>query len=337
MIALDEARRIVDGFRGKTVLVIGDVMLDRYVCGPVHRISPEAPVPVVHVADEYDRLGGAANVAANVQALGGHAILAGVLGTERAADDLRHLVERHGISTAGLVTDPRVTTIVKTRIIAERQQVVRVDYEGSRDAVQPVIPPLCERAVALLPKADGILLEDYGKGVVTQELLDGVLAAAASQHKPVGLDPKDDHALRIPWLTLATPNHKEACAAAGIPEFSLNNNPTTWERLHKMGQRVREKWNCQYLMITLGAQGMYLLSRDQEPRHLPTRAREVFDVTGAGDTVIATAILGLLAGADYYRFASLANYAAGIVVGKLGTATCTREELLEAVRHGPHD
>jgi len=331
MITAKDARRILAAVKGKTILVVGDVMLDKYVCGKVHRISPEAPVPVVQVTEEYYRLGGAANVASNIQALGGQAVMAGAVGRDQNAEDLLGVLRAKGIRTDGIVVCEKMSTTLKTRILAERQQVVRVDHETQPEILLEVTDEIGRRAAGLVDQVDGVLVEDYGKGVITQPLVDAIFPVAAAHGKPIGFDPKDNHELRIPWLTLATPNHKEACSAVAVAEFPLREDGATFEKLDRLGAQVLGKWNCEYLMITLGAHGMYLLSRNHPPQHIPTKAKEVFDVTGAGDTVIATAMLGLLTGATYHEFASLSNHAAGVVVAKLGTATCSPEELVASI------
>jgi rfaE bifunctional protein kinase chain/domain len=326
-----EARDLLGRMRGKRILVIGDLMLDRYVYGRVTRISPEAPVPVVHVTREQAQPGGAANVALNVQSLGGQAIVAGIIARDKAGDELNGLLEVRGISTEGVFRPEGTTTTVKTRVMAERQQVVRVDREDAPQAIQRFKVAFADMLVPLIKGVDGVILEDYGKGTVSQAVIDTVLPVAAEVGIPVGFDPKDDRELRIRGLTLATPNYKEACLAAGVSESVLTDPPEQDPVLIKAGQALLDRWNCGLVLITLGPHGMCLFAPDAEPYVMPTRAREVFDVSGAGDTVIATALLASVAGADRFQAASLANHAAGVVVGKLGTAVCSPDELLKAV------
>jgi D-beta-D-heptose 7-phosphate kinase/D-beta-D-heptose 1-phosphate adenosyltransferase len=306
-------------------------MLDRYVWGTVSRISPEAPVPVVHVTRDDMLPGGAANVARNICSLGGHAVVAGLAGADMAADDLERLLGAEGIGTGGIHRDATYQTPVKTRIVAERQQVVRVDREGTPDLPGGVIRAFCERLDALLDGVDGVVIEDYGKGTITQEVVDRVLRKAKQNGLIVGLDPKDNHELDVHGVTLATPNDSEAFSAAGFPPRVSSVPARQDPRLAETGKILLNKWGPALLMITLGAQGMYILGKGDEPMVIPTRAQEVFDVSGAGDTVIGTATLALTAGAAHREAASLANEAAGVVVGKLGTATCTPDELLRAV------
>ena len=319
-------------FPRRRILVVGDLMLDRYVYGSVTRISPEAPVPVVKVGRETSMPGGASNVACNVRALGGKAAVAGLLGKDAAGVELRWLLADAQVDVECAMMFAGAGTIVKERIIAERQQVVRVDFERSATWS----PRQSEKFLALLAleldRADGVIIEDYGKGAVTQAVVDLVLAKAAKRGLPVGLDPKDGHELAFQGITVATPNRKEAFAIAGVVDPGAKVDPLADKALRKTGEILMAKWAAENLAITLGAQGMYLLSRGRAPRHVPTRAREVFDVSGAGDTVIAACVTALAAGADFLESAELANIAAGVVVGKLGTASCTPDELLNHMK-----
>jgi D-glycero-beta-D-manno-heptose-7-phosphate kinase len=332
MISVERAREILDHARGRPVLVVGDLMLDRYVSGSVDRISPEAPVPVICVREEHCLPGGASNVARNIQALGGQAVVVGAVGMDRAGDQLMSVLNEGGIRTEGVVRDARVATCQKTRILAERQQVCRVDREDPPEAVEALSEALCERAADLARRVEGIIIEDYGKGVVSQAVVDAVLAVAEARGVPVGLDPKDNHELGFSFLSLATPNYREACSAAGLPMVPLGGDLTVHPNLVRAGDILQGKWHTELLMITLGAHGMFLLSRGRSPVWIPTQAQEVFDVCGAGDTVIATATLAWVAGATHDEAALLSNCAAGLVVGKVGAATCTPPEVLGAIR-----
>ena len=326
------AAQLLKKFARRRVLVVGDLMLDRYVYGSVTRISPEAPVPVVKVVRETSMPGGASNVAGNIRALGGQAAVAGMIGKDAAGVELRWLLTHAGVDVECAMMFAGAGTILKERIIAERQQVVRVDFERSATWS----PRQSEKFLALLAleldRADGVIIEDYGKGAVTQAVVDLVLAKAAKRGLPVGLDPKDGHELAFQGITVATPNRKEAFAIAGVVDPGAKADPLADKALRKTGEILMAKWAAENLAITLGAQGMYLLSRGQAPRHVPTRAREVFDVSGAGDTVIAACVTALAAGAKFIEAAELANVAAGVVVGKLGTASCAPEELLNHMR-----
>lgn len=322
------AAELLKRFRGARILVVGDLMLDRYIIGSVSRISPEAPVPVVHVAEEDARPGGASNVALNIAALGGGASVAGVVGVDLAGGKLLEELNRAAIDTTGTVASAGVRTTEKTRIIAERQQVARVDYEDAAELHAGVLDGLLARVPELVLESTGVIIEDYGKGVICQEVVDVVLDAAKTHGRPVGFDPKDNHQLDIPWLTLATPNYREACMATGLPEEPLGDEPEKHSGLRRAGEVLAERWGTDFLMITLGPHGMYLCPRDAEATVQPTLAQEVFDVSGAGDTVIAVALTAIASGATFEEAASLANHAAGVVVGKVGTATCSVKELL---------
>ncbi len=333
MLTKDRVAGLLAAFKKLRVLVVGDLMLDRYVFGSVERISPEAPVPVLHVKREESRPGGASNVALNIHSLGATGLVSGVIGADVAGMELKTVLSEAGLSVDAVLEVEAVQTTVKTRVIAERQQVVRVDRESSRCAFSDAGIKLRDRITCCLEGVDAVLIEDYGKGVVDQVLVDMVLAAAHERGLPTGFDPKDNHDLRIPWVTVATPNYREACLAAGIPEqplpaFGRAIVPTS---LAETGRVLTERWNTGCLMITLGPRGVYVRPADGAQQILPTQAREVFDVSGAGDTFISTAVLSVAAGASYAEAAQMANYASGVVVGKLGTATCDATELLDIV------
>ena len=328
----DRVKQLLQLFPRQRLVVIGDLMLDRYIHGTVDRLSPEAPVPVVHVTREKSMPGGASNVAWNVLALGGQVALCGLLGHDSAGRELREILVKGGMQTDGILDLLNLRTTVKTRIIAERQQVVRVDWEDRLRLDEITLEAFCRRVAAEVKKSTGVILEDYGKGVLHQRVTDAALTAARAADIPSGLDPKD-YTLQLAGLTLATPNRKEAFAAAGVPETPPGAEPLRDAELLWVGEALMKKWTPRQLIITLGPQGMLLLGGDGAPRHVPTRAREVYDVSGAGDTVIATCVLALAAGADFVEAAEIANYAAGVVVGKMGTATCNPAELLAALEH----
>ncbi len=328
MLSRSEAATILERFKETRILVVGDLMLDKYVFGSVSRISPEAPVPVVHVTREAMRPGGASNVSLNIASLGGTSSVAGIAGQDADGEALLRTLGDAGIRTEGVTRSEDVRTTVKTRIIAERQQVARVDHEGSPEGHAASVRDLCERIPDLVENSTGVIIEDYGKGVVCQEIVDVVLESAKRYGKPVGFDPKDNHELSLPWLTLATPNYREACLGSGQREVALGDAPESCESLGAAGRALSAQWGTEFLLITLGPHGMYLCPREGPPTVLPTLAREVFDVSGAGDTVIAVAMMAIAAGVDFVQAAELANHAAGVVVGKVGTATCSSDELL---------
>jgi D-glycero-beta-D-manno-heptose-7-phosphate kinase len=327
------AMALLRKFARRRVLVVGDLMLDRFVYGTVERISPEAPVPVVRVVQEACMPGGASNVACNIRALGGRAAVAGMIGKDAPGIELRWLLTHTDVDVECAMMFAGANTTVKERIIAERQQVVRVDFERPTEWS----PRQNEKFLAMLAleldRADGVILEDYGKGAITQPVVDLVLHIAARRKIPVGLDPKDGHELNFKGVSVATPNRKETFAIAGTIDPGAKENPLADKALRQAGEILMDKWALQHLVVTLGPHGMFLMSRGKPPRHVPTRAREVFDVSGAGDTVIAACVTALAAGATFTESAELANIAAGVVVGKLGTASCTPEELINHMRN----
>ncbi|MBR6021740.1 MAG: carbohydrate kinase, partial [Kiritimatiellae bacterium] len=260
--------------RNKTVLVVGDLMLDRFVYGSVTRISPEAPVPVVRVTKETSMPGGASNVACNLRALGVGASVAGMVGKDSAGTELRWLLGQSGVDTECALAFGGARTIVKERVIAERQQVVRVDFEAQSDWPQRQREKFLALLALKLAQADGVIVEDYGKGAITQEVVDLVMEVSAKRGIPVGLDPKDGHELSFKGITVATPNRKEAFAIAGVADPGAKDDPLADKALLRVAQALREKWAAEHVAITLGPQGMLLASRGRAARHVPTRARE---------------------------------------------------------------
>lgn len=324
-------QELLTRFSSQRILVVGDLMLDRFLQGSVSRISPEAPVPVVEVRNEHAMPGGAGNVALNISSLGAESVVAALAGTDVAGDDLIRCLEDRGVSIAGLIRGAHLPTTVKTRVVADRQQVVRVDRDFYGEVPEELIDALCDAVRRETRQSTGVILEDYGKGVVSQRVVDAALSAAREAGIPSGFDPKDNHSLKVEGVTLASPNRNEAFLAAGVKDLTPTAHPLEDPQLLKAGQRLLELWKPRLLMMTLGAGGMLLLQREGgTPMHVPTRAREVFDVSGAGDTVIAAAILALSAGATFEEAAELSNYAGGAVVAKLGTAVCEPRDLLEA-------
>jgi D-glycero-beta-D-manno-heptose-7-phosphate kinase len=315
---------LISRFAGKRILVIGDLMLDEFIWGKVSRISPEAPVPVVKVTSESYFPGGAANVARNVQELTGAASIVGLAGNDPQGDRLVALLRASGIETSGVQRDPAWSTIVKTRIIARNQQVVRVDREGHAPAGNRPLPGL-EEAIA---SSDAVVVADYGKGFVTQPLADRICHAARKSGRILTVDPHPHTSLEWTGATAIKPNRMEAFLAAGLPVSDPLSPPLSDLALLEAGRRLLDRWRAANLLITLGEQGMLLLSAGDPPYHLPARAHEVFDVSGAGDTAIAVLAASLAAGASPAEAAELANRASGIVVGKVGTATVSAAELI---------
>ncbi|MDF7801674.1 PfkB family carbohydrate kinase [Pontiellaceae bacterium B1224] len=328
-ITVQRAQELLQDTSKKKILVVGDLMMDRFVYGNVSRISPEAPVPVVHVSHEKAMPGGACNVASNLLALGGQAAMAGIIGNDSVGIELKNQLTASGVSLNAVLENSVHPTCEKTRIVADRQQIVRIDREEYLTISETEMASFCELIEAEVALADGVIIEDYGKGSVQQQVVDTVLAAAAKKNIPVGYDPKDDHILKMEGVSVVTPNRKEAFGSAGIAEGKPCTNPLEDEALLEVGRVLDEKWKARHTLITLGPHGMLLLNQGDAAQHIPTRAREVFDVSGAGDTVIASYIMALACGATYLEAAELSNFAAGVVVGKLGTATCTQLELID--------
>ena len=327
-------RQILSAAAKSRILVLGDVMLDQFIWGSVARISPEAPVPVVDFSHESFMPGGAANVARNLTTFAVTTELFGAVGNDSAAGQLRKLLREQRIGCAGLVASATRRTSLKTRIVAHQQQVVRIDRE-TRDGITPELTRRLLTALkAQLKKADAVIVGDYGKGVVTQTLLNEVKALCRERGVWLSLDPKPVHDLNLSNLSLITPNRKEAFELAKLEDDTRNPNPIADKNLMLVAERLLNELRPAVLLITLGELGMLLCQRNQKPVHIPTVAQEVFDVSGAGDTVIATFTLAVAAGASPLEAAILSNHAAGIVVGKVGTATTSPEELLKSFSHG---
>jgi D-beta-D-heptose 7-phosphate kinase/D-beta-D-heptose 1-phosphate adenosyltransferase len=329
-------RELIDSFGGKNVLVIGDVMLDRFIWGSVSRISPEAPVPVVRVREESIYPGGAANVARNLTPFAGHVHMVGLLGDDGEGGVLMKALSDEGIETGGIVTDSDFETITKTRIIARQQQVVRFDRERSVEISEAQIEEVRKFIASELESLDAIIIEDYGKGFVTQPLVDAVVSLAREGDLVSTVDPNAGHRLDWQGVTAVKPNRLEAFSEVGVPEDAMSGKgePAENEVLLDVGRELLDRWGTEIVQITLGEHGMMLFERDKDPHHIPTKAQGVFDVSGAGDTAIALFTLALSAGATAVEAAEISNYASGVVVGKLGTATLSVEELLEAIERG---
>lgn len=311
---------LIQRLAGRTVLVIGDLMVDHFLIGNVDRISPEAPVPVVRFHNEEFRLGGACNVANNISALGGRAVVAGVVGDDQEGRRLCRDLTARGIGVDGIVTDPGRCTTRKARVVTTRnQQVARIDYESDQEVAHGVESAIVERLDRLIPNADVVLISDYLKGAISRTIASATIQAASRAEKAVLIDPKVPHIDYYRGATLITPNHHEAEAVAHLRIRADND-------AREVAQRFRDRAGCENVLITRGEHGMYLHTPGGDTT-LPAEAREVADVTGAGDTVIGTIALALAAGGSLLDAAKLANRAAGIVVGKFGPSTVTVAEL----------
>lgn len=317
---VERAQEIFSKFPALRILVAGDLMLDEFVWGEVSRISPEAPVPVVEVTGESFFAGGAANVARNLREMGARAAMAGVRGDDAAGEKLAALLEESGIEQDAVAVSPDCPTIVKTRVIARHQQVVRIDREQRRRPSPELERRVLERLEARRDGWDAVIFSDYAKGFLTPSLAEAVIGLFRGRIITVDPSPLNP----LPWrgVTAVKPNLREARAAAGL----LPDAPP-----EEAAARLLERWDTQMVLITMGEHGMLLVERGGQPYHTPTRAREVFDVSGAGDTAIAVFTLALAAGAAPREAAELANHASGVAVGKLGTATVKPEELLESI------
>jgi len=331
-------RGIVQRFAGRRVAVLGDCMLDRYLWGRVDRISPEAPVPVVEVERETAALGGAGNVAANLKSLGAEPVLLGVVGSDDEGRRLRRAFEERGLDTKALIEDAARPTTVKTRIIAHSQQVVRADRESRADLAGAPLEQLLAAIERELKYCEALVVSDYGKGVLQPRVLAVALEAARRSTVaagsrggperepgiPVCVDPKESHIEAYRGVSILTPNQHEAGALQGR---RVRDEATLME----VGWGLQRRLDAEAVLVTRGADGMSLFERGGRYTYLPTEAREVFDVTGAGDTVVSVVALALAAGADFPSACRLANHAAGIVIREVGTASCTPAELLASL------
>jgi D-glycero-beta-D-manno-heptose-7-phosphate kinase len=320
---LDELRRITGKFSDHSILVVGDVMLDRYLWGNVSRISPEAPVPVIELSGESKRLGGAANVANNIVSLGARALVLGVVGDDEPGRQLVSEIEKCGASSGSVLVDSGRPTTVKTRIIAHSQQVVRTDLEKRSDVNETLEEKLIHAIGENLPGSDAVVVSDYGKGVLTDRLLKFVIEEASSLRVPICVDPKETRLLSYVGVTVITPNQHEA-------GFAYGRRIVDEATLAEVGWGLSKKLSCDGVLITRGERGMSLFEKGGGYTHFPTVARDVFDVTGAGDTVVSALALALAAGASLRQAASISNHAAGIVIRELGTATATVSELIKS-------
>ncbi|MBI3977220.1 MAG: D-glycero-beta-D-manno-heptose-7-phosphate kinase [Chloroflexi bacterium] len=320
----ERLRGTVGRFDGRRILVVGDLMLDEWVWGRVNRISPEAPIPVVDVQSVTYTPGGACNVATNLVALGGRPVLLGVVGDDDAGRRLCDELARRQVSPDRVVVDGGRPTTLKTRIVAHSQQMVRADRESRRPVDGALRQRLVDGVLGALADVQVVLLSDYAKGVLAAEVVAAVVGASRQAGVPVVVDPKGSDYSRYRGASVITPNQHEAAQASRI---DLDGE----EALHAAGRRLLETVDCAAVLITRGEDGMALFEREGRVTMLPTYAREVYDVTGAGDTAVATLALALAAGADHVEAAKLANHAAGVVVGKVGTATLSQTELLDSL------
>lgn len=315
---------LVGSFNKSKILVIGDLMLDEFIWGKVSRISPEAPVPVVRVTSQSYVLGGSANVANNIKTLRGNVSIAGIIGDDDIGQKMITEFQKHQINTELVITDKTRPTTLKSRVIAHSQQIVRVDREKTEAIDEFITTQIVEGTRKIIQDIDAIIIEDYGKGVITPRLLKEVLQLARQHKKVVSVDPKIDHFALYKKVDVITPNHHEAGSFIGV-------EITDETSLLSVGKRLVEILEGTAVLITRGEEGMSLFEPNGDITHIPTVAKEVYDVSGAGDTVIGTLTLVLSVGGNFKEAAMLSNFAAGIVVGKVGVATVLPEELITAI------
>lgn len=330
---LKRLRQILDRASSRRILVIGDLMLDEFIWGKVGRISPEAPVPVVEVTRESYFPGGAANVARNLREFIDLVSVIGWIGKDRSGQQLRELLAKCKIDVSDTVEDGKFSTIVKTRIIARHQQVVRVDREKIAAPSTKLITKVVAAVRKRLSDFDAIIFEDYGKGFLAAELVSQIARDARAAKKIVTADPNPHNPIDWSGMTAVKPNRAEAFLAAGISDRDADLPPKKDVDLVRAGKELMRKWGTQYVLVTLGEHGVMFFEKGKHPHHLPTKARDVFDVSGAGDTAIAMFTLALVCNATPLEAAQIANHASAVVVGKLGTATVTRDELISSFEH----
>jgi len=320
----NELLRYIEKFPRAQILVIGDIILDEYIWGKVSRISPEAPVPVVEIREETRMLGGAANVISNLASLGAKPFLCGVIGKDRAGDEILGMIKEKGLETDSILVDKDRPTSIKTRVIAHDQQVVRFDKESRKPIDKEGLERILDYVSHSVHNIDVILISDYGKGVVSRELIQGLRSIAQEKNIPIAVDPKVGNFHCYEGVDILTPNSDEASSYC---RFLIEDN----ESLIEAGRMLMEELSCASVLITRGKDGMTLFQKNSHITHIPAVAKQVYDVTGAGDTVIATLAMGIASGMDLVSSAIVANFAGGIVVGKVGTSTVTPDELRSAI------
>jgi D-beta-D-heptose 7-phosphate kinase/D-beta-D-heptose 1-phosphate adenosyltransferase len=329
---LTRLRWILDRASSKRIVVIGDLMLDEFVWGKVGRISPEAPVPVVEVTGESFYPGGAANVARNLREFVHHIAVIGLFGKDRSGRQLRELLAEQNIDISDAIENETFRTIVKTRIIARHQQVVRVDREQSTGLSAAQIEQVVAAVRRNLSQTDAIIFEDYGKGFLTTDLVSPIARDAREKRKLIVADPNPRNSIGWRGVTVIKPNRAEAFLAAGIPWRDPDDAPAEDVELKRAGEMLLKKWKTKYVLVTLGEHGMMLFQQEGPPHYIPTKARQVFDVSGAGDTAIALFTLALACEATPIEAAEIANHGSAVVISKLGTATVTRDELIASFK-----
>ncbi|MDD5681101.1 MAG: D-glycero-beta-D-manno-heptose-7-phosphate kinase [Candidatus Omnitrophica bacterium] len=321
----ERLRKIIRHFDNTSILVVGDLMLDEFIWGKVSRISPEAPVPVVWATSESVMPGGASNVANNIRSLGGNVYLAGVVGNDERGKLLLEELSGRGINTGGIIRDSERPTTLKTRVIAHNQQVVRIDKEKVADITDSAAEKILDFSDGIMDDIDAVIIEDYGKGVIVPRLLSPLIRIAKKHGKIITVDPKENHFPMYKNVTAITPNHYEAAKAVGM-------RPDDGAPIEEVGKKLLKRLNCEVALVTLGENGMCVFEKSGRITKISTVAQEVYDVSGAGDTVISAYTLALSSGAKTIEAAHVANCAAGIVVGKVGIAVTTQGELIDKIK-----
>jgi rfaE bifunctional protein kinase chain/domain len=324
-IKAERFNRIFSQWGRHRILVLGDVMLDEYLWGNVSRISPEAPVPVVEVLKESIKLGGAANVALNIKTLGDEPILVGVAGEDKNGERLKEALNAVQIPDTGIFTENSRPTTIKTRVIAHSQQVVRADREDTQEISSELSQRIVDLVGSRIAEVGALIISDYGKGVITLKLLSELIDMCRRNRVFVGVDPKETHFLNYKKVSLITPNHNEAAFAYGKKIKDENI-------LEEVGWGLMDRLEVEAMLITRGEKGMSLFEKDRSLTHFPTRAKKVYDVTGAGDTVVSTFACAFAAGASFREAALISNHAAGMVIGEIGTAQVTKDQLTEQLK-----
>lgn len=324
---MPKMQALCQAFRGLKVMVLGDIMLDSYQWGKVQRISPEAPVPVIEINREEYRLGGAANVALNIASLGAEVYCVGLTGKDSTAKIIHKLFNEKGLNMEGLVADAARKSTIKTRIGAVNQQIVRIDIEDTFYPSEKISARLMKTIKKELKNCDFLVIEDYNKGLLSPEIISATLKLCKEYRVGVSVDPKQKNFFAYEGVEIFKPNYKELMMNLGLSFESESE-------FHSQAFGLRERMKIQYLVVTRGSKGMFIFGKAPEALHLPTAAREVYDVSGAGDTVISALSLAFAAGADIETAARLANTAAGVVVSKMGTATVNTQEILEYLKDG---
>jgi len=323
-ISKEELTKIKNSFTGKKIAVVGDMMLDGYFWGDVKRISPEAPVPIVEIENEFFRFGGAANVALNILKLGGIPFPVGVIGNDQDGKKFNELLEKEKITSEGIIVDSTRPTTIKTRVIAENQHIVRIDRESKLNISPDMEDKIISAINGKINNLDAIILQDYNKGVLTKRLINEIIKLANENNKIITVDPKFDNFLEYKNVTVFKPNKKEAENIFGI-------RIQTDEDILTAGERLLDKLQSKFVLLTLGELGVALFEKNNSVKRIPTKARKVADVSGAGDTVISTLTMALAAGADIYTSAYLANYAGGLVCEEVGIVPIELEKLFNTI------